>query len=334
MSSNYIVEADEKGAERIELFEKNIIKEFLSISISTKGRAERIPHNDVNLSTYSIESFRENTSIAISTTGPDELKKNAKVETKSINVRTFITDVKNNKLSIEELGDYHQTLRKILLSRDDSVEILLNELKRTKTSEPFYISSVAALTSVDTEKTQEGLRQLVNYHLERNGNFEARNLIMGVAQSSNPSEETIDFLIDKAYDNLLRKDVNEVAQLALGSVARATKDPAISARLIERPLRDLEDYVQGRVPSIQISNVLEIIGNSGEASAFKSLKILIKTNKDPAIQVSLLNALRYMPQEEATKLLNDKISSADQLISQQAKQALELRCEHYPQHCK
>jgi hypothetical protein len=334
MSADYLVEADDLGAEKIQFTEKNTIKNVFNITLNTLGEAQRIAHFGPAPSLFSLDSLKEKSSIALSTATAKELKIQAVNETKSLDIKKLISDTRSENRPIEELGLFHQTLKKVLLTRPDAVKLLVKELKKSKTKDPFYISSIAALIAVDSGETQDGLLDLIEYQLSKKGNLEAKSLVMALGQSAHPSPETVDYLIDKAYVSEARGDLKETAQLATGSIARATENQAASAKLIERPLRDLEEFVQGHSPSIPISNVLEVIGNSGSPSAFKNLKAIYQNNKDPQTQVAVLNALRYMPQKEAGKMLEERLGSQDQLVRAQAKQALALRCEQYPKYCR
>ncbi len=337
IQSEYNLDLDLEGIVKAELKEKikSSKNQTLDLNYETRALAVR---RELSFFPDVIDQskFIKISSISLEASSPEEKRDQLIEEMKNVKMSDLIFQGKQFAAQEKnKIGEIHFKLRKLLTARPEVSNELVQEIKNLDPKNSFYITSIAALEFVDHQESQKALRDLYQVALDKENILEARNLILGLGESKNPSKETIDLIMESAYSTFgeMNEKLSESAKLASGSLARNLGDSKEARDLLNRPFQIAEDYLSQNAHDKDMIVSLEVIGNSGYSGAFELIEKVSQKKNSQDVELSLINSVRFMEHEGAEKMLLHHLKGSNEVLKSRAKMVINLRCEFKPELC-
>ncbi|MEN9529706.1 MAG: hypothetical protein RI932_1579 [Pseudomonadota bacterium] len=167
------------------------------------------------------------------------------------------------------------------------------EMARLKKDDPNYASKLSLLAGAfSNQETPEAEAAIVALSQRVGGDADAlMQIIPAMAAHRRPGEKTRDALLQQ-YENGISDEVKSTSTLALGTFAqRAQKNrPDLNQEAVSRLARDF-DAAPSTSRKVTLAGAL---GNAGAQETFTSVKSLINSTQEPALQRSAVYDLRFV----------------------------------------
>jgi hypothetical protein len=201
-----------------------------------------------------------------------------------------------------------------------------DEMARLQKDDPNYASKMSLLAGAfSNQETPEAEAAIVALAQRMNSDADALlQIVPAMAAHRRPGEKIRDALLQQ-YENGVTEEVKSTSTLGLGTFAqRAQKSrPDLNQEAVARLARDFES-TPSTLRKVTLSGAL---GNAGAQETFTSVKTIMGTTQEPALQRSAIYDLRFVADPSVDvwlqKLSTDKSSDGDLVI--QALRVMRMR---------
>jgi len=210
-----------------------------------------------------------------------------------------------------------EQLSALMFLQPEICTAVAEEMAQLKKDDPHYASKLSLLAGAfSNQETPEAEAAIVALAQRMSNDTDAlMQIIPAMAAHRRPGEKTRDALLQQ-YENGITDEVKSTSTLALGTFAqRAQKNrPDLNQEAVSRLARDF-DAAPSTARKVTLSGAL---GNAGAQETLASVKTLMTSTQEPALQRSAIYDLRFVSDPSVDvwlqKISTDKGSDGDLVI--------------------
>ncbi len=219
-----------------------------------------------------------------------------------------------------------EQLSALMFLQPEICTAVADEMARLQKDDPNYASKMSLLAGAfSNQETPEAEAAIVALAQRMNSDADALlQIVPAMAAHRRPGEKIRDALLQQ-YENGVTEEVKSTSTLGLGTFAqRAQKSrPDLNQEAVARLARDFES-TPSTLRKVTLSGAL---GNAGAQETFTSVKTIMGTTQEPALQRSAIYDLRFVADPSVDvwlqKLSTDK--SSDGALVIQALRVMRMR---------